>query len=83
MEIEQQDYVSAVRDYELLAETPVGRKLGGELGELVLLASADRGRVPPPAFEGLSDEVLVLAGELPGFHPFLRKYVRRLAHRLP
>ena len=35
MEIEQQDYVSAVRDYELLAETPVGRKLGGELGELV------------------------------------------------
>jgi TonB family protein len=35
MEIEQQDYVSAVRDYNLLAESSVGRKKGGELGDLV------------------------------------------------
>ncbi|MDJ0906877.1 MAG: energy transducer TonB [Woeseiaceae bacterium] len=35
MEIEQQDYASAVRDYELLAETSVGRDVGGDLAELV------------------------------------------------
>jgi hypothetical protein len=35
MEIEQQDYVSAVRDYNLLAESSVGRKKGGDLGDLV------------------------------------------------
>ncbi len=35
MEIEQQDYASAVRDYELLSETSVGREVGADLAELV------------------------------------------------
>ena len=35
MEIEQQDYVSAVRDYGLLADSAVGRRKGGDLGDLV------------------------------------------------
>ena len=35
MEIEQKDYVSAVRDYELLAETSVGRERGADLEQLV------------------------------------------------
>ncbi|MDJ0814199.1 MAG: energy transducer TonB [Woeseiaceae bacterium] len=35
MEIQQQDYVSAVRDYNLLAESSVGRKKSRDLGELV------------------------------------------------
>jgi hypothetical protein len=34
-------------------------------------------------FEGLSGEILALADLLPGAHPFLRKYVRRLAAELP
>jgi len=36
-----------------------------------------------PVFAGLSGEVLTLAERLPGIHPFLRKYVRRLARELP
>ena len=35
MEIEQRDYVSAVRDYDLLAESSVGRQKGGDLDDLV------------------------------------------------
>ena len=35
MEIDQQDYVSAVRDYELLAESSVGRKMGKDLKAVV------------------------------------------------
>ena len=35
LEIEQQDYVSAVRDYGLLAESAVGRDKGKDLQELV------------------------------------------------
>jgi hypothetical protein len=37
----------------------------------------------PEVFEGLSGEILALADLLPGAHPFLRKYVRRLAAELP
>ncbi len=36
-----------------------------------------------PVFSGLSRDVLNLAERLPGIHPFLRKYVRRLARELP
>ena len=36
-----------------------------------------------PVFAGLSDDVLGLAERLPGIHPFLRKYMRRLARELP
>jgi hypothetical protein len=36
-----------------------------------------------PVFVGLSGDVLTLAERLPGIHPFLRKYVRRLARELP
>ena len=36
MEIEQQDYASAVRDFELLSETSVGRERGADLEDLVL-----------------------------------------------
>ena len=36
-----------------------------------------------PVFAGLSNDVLKLAERLPGIHPFLRKYVRRLARELP
>ncbi len=36
MEIEQQDYASAVRDYGLLSETSVGRERAADLEELVL-----------------------------------------------
>jgi len=36
-----------------------------------------------PVFAGLSKDVLDLADRLPGIHPFLRKYTRRLARELP
>ena len=54
------------------------------LGELVQLArtiptTGDQAEL----FDGLSRDVLVLAKDLPGPHPLLRKYVRRLARRLP
>jgi len=34
-------------------------------------------------FDGLSTEVLTLAKRLPGIHPYLRKYMRKLAGELP
>lgn len=37
----------------------------------------------PEVFAGLSGEITVLAATLPGAHPQLRKYVRRLATELP
>ena len=36
-----------------------------------------------PVFAGLSNDVLRLAERSPGIHPFLRKYMRRLARELP
>jgi hypothetical protein len=36
-----------------------------------------------PVFAGLSNDVMDLAEGLPGIHPFLRKYLRRLARELP
>jgi TonB family protein len=35
LEIDSQDYGSAIRDYDLLAETSVGRKIGADLGEVI------------------------------------------------
>jgi hypothetical protein len=54
------------------------------LGELVQLAAT----IPPASarddlLAGLSSDVLALAKDLPGPHPLLRKYVNRLARRLP
>ena len=34
-------------------------------------------------FAGLSQDVLILSNRLPGIHPFLRSYVRKLARELP
>jgi hypothetical protein len=54
------------------------------LGDLVqsYLLAQDR-MVQPDVYAGLSAEIMTLAGVLPGIHPFLRKYARRLASRLP
>ena len=54
------------------------------LGDLVELyrreaETAER----PEVFEGLSGEILELSEFLPGAHPLLRKYLRRLAEELP
>ena len=60
---------------------------GGDLtalGELVQLSSSSpRSSDRSALLGGLSSEVLTLARQLPGPHPLLRKYVRRLARRLP
>jgi hypothetical protein len=54
------------------------------LGELVELCRRESvSAVRPEVFEGLSSEILQLADVLPGAHPLLRKYVRRLALELP
>jgi hypothetical protein len=54
------------------------------LGDLVQTVEG----LPPSAldhavFAGLSGDVLALADQLPGLHPFLRRYVRKLARELP
>ncbi len=56
---------------------------GTALGELVrtidqLPAGLSRSEV----FLGLKDDLAVLSGELPGAHPFLRKWFRKLANRI-
>ena len=57
---------------------------GTALGELVRLSSSlSLAPERRDLFAGLSSEVLTLAKELPGPHPLLRKYVKRLARRLP
>ena len=54
------------------------------LGDLVQAYRAERDRIQrPEVFAGMSDDIVSLAGVLPGAHPFLRKYVRRLAGELP
>jgi hypothetical protein len=50
------------------------------LGELVSLSRAS---ARSDLLQGLGSDVLVLSKDLPGPHPLLRKYVRRLAQRLP
>ena len=60
---------------------------GGDLtalGQLVQLSSTSSARsANVDLFDGLSADVLTLARDLPGPHPLLRKYVKRLARRLP
>lgn len=64
------------RDYRL-------RRGETALGELVDTWAREQARVTrPEVFAGLGSEIEMLAGELPGVHPFLRKYMRRLARRL-
>ena len=54
------------------------------LGELVhLSASLSRQPSGDVLLSGLSADVRSLSSDLPGPHPLLRKYVRRLARRLP
>ena len=54
------------------------------LGDLVQAYRAQRHRVArPDVFSGMSGEITTLARDLPGMHPFLRKYMRRLASTLP
>ncbi len=54
------------------------------LGDLVQSYRAEQNRMQRyDVFEGMGREVRTLAANLPGVHPFLRKYVRRLASRLP
>jgi len=50
------------------------------LGELVGLS---RVSARSELLQGIGSDVLVLSKDLPGPHPLLRKYVRRLAKRLP
>ncbi len=54
------------------------------LGQLVQLSTGYGKRsATADLLDGLSVDVLTLARELPGPHPLLRKYVKRLARRLP
>jgi hypothetical protein len=54
------------------------------LGDLVLTCAAlDPVSRSHEIFAGLSDEVLELSVGLPGTHPFLRSWVRKLARELP
>lgn len=53
----------------------------GDLAQTYLAEKA--GFTRPEVFDGLGTDVALLARELPGAHPFLRKYVRKLARELP
>ncbi len=54
------------------------------LGDLVQTYRREKnGLARPEVFGGLSSEIMTLARELPGPHPLLRRYVRRLALQLP
>jgi hypothetical protein len=64
------------RDFETESTTTV-------LGELVRTTS--RGRrsfTSPQVFDGLDDDIAALIEELPGAHPLLRKWMRKLAARV-
>jgi hypothetical protein len=53
------------------------------LGALVATYLAEQRRMArPDVFAGLGGEIESLARELPGIHPFLRKYLKRLARRM-
>jgi hypothetical protein len=53
------------------------------LGALVAAYLAEPRRMTrPDVFDGLGGEIEVLARDLPGIHPFLRKYVKKLARRM-
>jgi hypothetical protein len=53
------------------------------LGDLVRTYDELRGEVTrPEVFRGLDVEIVALAEQMPGVHPFLRKSMKRLARRL-
>jgi hypothetical protein len=53
------------------------------LGDLVQTYDQLRGEMArPEVFRGLDIEIVALAEEMPGVHPFLRKSMKRLARRL-
>jgi hypothetical protein len=53
------------------------------LGELVRTTTAGRRSfASPQVFDGLDDDVAALIEELPGAHPLLRKWMRKLAKRV-
>jgi hypothetical protein len=53
------------------------------LGELVRVTQRGRGSFSSPqVFDGLGDDVAALCDELPGAHPLLRKWMRKLAQEL-
>ncbi len=54
------------------------------LGDLVQSYHAEQNRMQRyDVFDGMGEEIQTLASNWPGVHPFLRKYARRLAARLP
>jgi hypothetical protein len=64
------------RDYEIEGASTV-------LGQLVSVTQ--RGRrsfVSPQVFDGLNREIDALADDLPGAHPLLRKWMKKLAQRV-
>ncbi len=53
------------------------------LGELVRVTDGGRRSfASPQVFDGLDDDVAVLCDDLPGAHPMLRKWMKKLAKRL-
>jgi hypothetical protein len=53
------------------------------LGELVRVTQGGRRSLASPqVFDGLGDDVSVLCDDLPGAHPLLRKWMKKLAKRL-
>jgi len=53
------------------------------LGELVRVTDGGRRSfASPQVFDGLGDDVAVLCDDLPGAHPLLRKWMKKLAKRL-
>jgi len=64
------------RDFETEGQTTV-------LGELVRTTqSGRRSFASPQVFEGIDDEIAALTDELPGAHPLLRKWMKKLAKRV-
>ena len=53
------------------------------LGELVrTTASGRRSFASPQVFDGMDDDIAALSDELPGAHPLLRKWMKKLAKRV-
>jgi len=52
------------------------------LGELVRSTERRRSFVSPQVFDGMDRDVEALGDELPGAHPLLRKWMKKLARRL-
>ena len=52
------------------------------LGQLVRIREAGRAYASPQVFDGMSGDVEALSDDLPGAHPLLRKWMKKLATRL-